>query len=193
MTPGGDITRLLAAIRSGDSRAESDLMALVYRELHNLAASMMRSERPDHTLQPTALVNEAYVRLLRQHADTPHNRTHFFATAATVMRRVLVDYARQRRTAKRGAGRERVDLDEFLASTTPKLEELLIVDEMLTRMAEFAPKEARIVELTYFSGLTFKEAGEVLTPPVSERTAKRYQRDAHTWLKSQLRRARSDA
>src|SRR5262245_17395670 len=109
-----DITALLDAVRHGDSVAESQLIALVYCELHSLATRHMRAERPDHTLQPTALVNEAYVRLLRHRGSTPQNRCHFFATASTVMRRILVDYARQRAAAKRGAGAQRLDLDDFL-------------------------------------------------------------------------------
>ncbi len=190
MSSDGDITSLLTAVRRGDSQAEAELIARVYSELHALAVHQMRSERSDHTLQPTALVNEAYVRLLRQQTNTVQNRNHFFATASAVMRRVLIDYARTRRAAKRGAGAERIVLEDFLASTAPRIEELLIIDELLTQLAEFAPAWARVVELTYFGGLSFKEAAAALNPPVSERTAKRYQREAHNWLKIQLGKGR---
>ena len=188
--PSGDITRLLAAVRDGDSQAESDLLSLVYEELRDLAGRLMKRERANHTLQPTALVHEGYVRLMHQQANTPQNRDHFFATAATVMRRVLVDYGRQHLATKRGGGRQRVELNDLLATTEPRIEEILIVDEMLTRMAEFAPREARVVEFIYFAGLTHKQDGAMLKPTVSERTAKRYIKNAQSWLKAELEKAR---
>src|SRR5262245_8837841 len=113
----GEITRLLDAVRRGEPDAESDLVLLVYQELRSMASRYMRNERPDHTLQPTALVHETYLRLMRREHATPQDRNHFFATASTVMRRILVDHARERLAAKRGGGKAKVELDDFLAAS----------------------------------------------------------------------------
>lgn len=179
-----DITKLLAAMRRGDPTAEADLVALVYDDFHALAKRYMIHERPDHTLQPTALVNEAYVRLLRDNPVEWQSRAHFFAAASIVMRRILVDHARSRAAAKRPGGKQRVELDEFMASASPRIEQLLILDEALTRLADWDGRQARLVEMMYFGGLTESEAAAVMG--ISERTVKRDWRAARAWLQSRL-------
>lgn len=182
----GEITRLLAAVKRGDPEAESNLIALVYDEFRALARRYMRQERPDHTLQPTALVHEAYVRLVRNQSPDWHDRTHFFAAASLIMRRILVDHARRRAAARRNAGTPLVELDDFMASTSPRIDHLLILDQALTRLAAWDARRARLVELLYFGGLTEDEAGEVLG--VSVRTVKRDWSAARAWLQGQLKR-----
>lgn len=181
----GDITGLLAAIRQGDARAESDLASLIYKDLHALARRQMGRERPDHTLQPTALVNEAYVRLMKQNRAGIKDRVHLFAAMSGVMRNVLVDHARERGAAKR-PGKNRVELDDFLASTTPRLDQMLILDEVLSQLAELNARQARVVELIFFGGLTEEETAEVLG--IHVRTVKRDWAAARAWLQVQLRR-----
>lgn len=184
MTSAGEITVLLAAIKGGDANAEGRLIDLVYDDLHALARRYMSRERPDHTLQPTALVNETYLRLISDSAIDWKGRAHFFAIAAIVMRRILVDYARQRAAGKRIGGRQKVDLDAFMAAASPRVEQLLILDQALTRLAEWGPRQARLVEMMYFGGLTEEEAAEALQ--VSVRTVKRDWSAARAWLQSQL-------
>jgi len=181
----GEITGLIAAMKGGDPNAEADLVALVYKDLHALARRYMRRERPDHTLRPTALVNEAYLRMMGDGSKNWNGRAHFFATAAIVMRRILVDHARQRAAAKSPGGRQQVELNDILVSASPRTEELLILDEVLTRLAEWDPRKARVVEMIYFGGMTEDEVAEVLG--VSVRTIKRDWRDARAWLQAQLR------
>jgi RNA polymerase sigma-70 factor, ECF subfamily len=181
----GEITGLLLAMRNGDPTAESRLLSLVYGELHRLAQYHMSRERAGHTLQPTALINEAYDRLMGS-SKSWNDRVHFMASASTIMRRVLVDYARQRGAAKRPAANLRVELDDALASTKPKLDDLLIVDEALTRLAACSPRQARLVEMVYFGGLTEAEAAAALG--ISVRTAKRDWTTARAWLHSELAR-----
>jgi RNA polymerase sigma factor (TIGR02999 family) len=184
LSSAGEITKLLAAMKHGDTKAESNLVALVYDELNRLAHLYMRHERPDHTLQPTALVNEAYLRLMGAEAKTWNGRAHFFATASVVMRRILVDHARQRAASKRSSGKHRVELDDFMASTRPRTEEMLILDEALTRLSEWNPRQGRLVEMMYFGGLTEEEAAGELG--ISVRTAKRDWSAARAWLHVQL-------
>ncbi|MCU1234614.1 MAG: polymerase, sigma-24 subunit, subfamily [Candidatus Solibacter sp.] len=184
MASEGEITSLLAAIRRGEQDAEAQLVALVYDDFHALAKRYMTRERPDHTLQPTALVNEAYLRLLHNRAGEWENRSHFFAAASIVMRRILVDHARMRSAGKRAGGRQRVELDDFLAADGPRVEQVLILDEALTRLAEWDGRQARLVEMMYFGGLTAAEAGAVIG--ISERTVKREWRAARAWLQSRL-------
>lgn len=184
MPTAGEITTLLAALRRGDPHAEENLVSLVYDELHSLAMRYMRKERSDHTLQPTALVHETYLRLMRQQPGDLNDRAHFFATAATVMRRILVDHARQRASAKRGGGKQKAELQDFLSSTPPRIEQLLILDEALTRLSEWDPRQARLVEMIYFGGLTEEEAAAVLD--VSVRTVRRDWQAARAWLQAQL-------
>ena len=187
--PNGEITRLLAALKGGDRSAESNLVDLVYPDLHAIAQHYMRKERPDHTLQPTALVHEAYLRLMRDQSVDWHSRAHFFAAASIVMRRVLVDHARQRAAAKRPAGKQRVELDDFMSWDSPRIEQLLILDEALTKLADWDSRRARLVEMMYFGGLTEEEAGVVLG--VSVRTVKRDWSAARAWLQAQFGRSSS--
>ncbi len=184
--PAGEITRLLAALKQGDSTAESQLIGLVYPDIHARAQRQMSGERPDHTLQPTALVNEAYIKLLRNQQVDFQSRAHFFATASIVMRRILVDHARSRGAAKRGDGRQKVELDDFLAAQSPRLDQMLILDEALTRLSAMDARQARLVEMMYFGGLTEEEAATVLG--VSARTVKRDWSSARAWLQSELNR-----
>jgi RNA polymerase sigma-70 factor (ECF subfamily) len=185
--PTGEITSLLAALRQGDPHAKSRLMDLAYEDLHELARRQMRRERPDHTLQPTALVHETYMRLMggAQPLDW-HDRAHFFATAATVMRRVLVDHVRQRSAAKRPSAGQKVELQDFLVRNIQLTDQVLIIDEALNRMAEWNPRHAKVVEMIYFGGLTEEEAAAVLM--VSVRTVKRDWSAARAWLQAELGR-----
>jgi RNA polymerase sigma-70 factor (ECF subfamily) len=180
----GEITGLLAAMRRGDERAASQLVSAVYAELHSLACRYMNRERRDHTLQPTALVHETWLRLIKQRPADLNDRAHFFAVAATVMRRCLVDYARERGAAKRPAGKVRIELEDRAVSEPPRVEQVVILDEALRRLAKAAPRQARIVEMIYFGGLTQHEAAAVLD--LDERTIKRDWASARAWLQSQL-------
>jgi RNA polymerase sigma-70 factor (ECF subfamily) len=183
-TEPGDITELLARARSGDPNATSTLMERIYGELHRLAVYYMRSERSDHSLQPTALVNEAYEHLFAGGGVDWHNRQHFLAVAAQVMRRVLIDHARGHRAAKRGGAQTRVDLEDAALFTPARSEELIALDEALTRLAAWDPRQSRIVELRFFGGLTDEETAEVLN--VSVRTVKRDWAIAKAWLYAEL-------
>jgi RNA polymerase sigma factor (TIGR02999 family) len=184
----GEITRLLGALKRGDAHAQSRLMSLVYGEFHARAAHYMRSERPDHSLQPTELVNEAYLRMMQDRAIDFQSRAHFFATASIAMRRVLVDHARSRAAAKRPGGKARVDFNDFMAADSPRLEQMLILDEALTRLSEMDPRQARLVEMIYFGGLSQEEAATVLG--ISVRTVKRDWASARAWLQAELDRPR---
>jgi len=181
---GTEITRLLAAVRGGDRTAESDLAQVVYGELHGIARGHMRRERRDHTLQTTALVNEAYLRLVRGEKVDWQDRAHFFACASVVMRRILVDYARQRSAEKRQMPGVRVELKDWQAAEHPQMDHMLILDEALTRLAELDARQARIVEMRYFGGLTEGETASVLG--ISSRTVKRDWTSARAWLQVQL-------
>ena len=182
----GDITVLLAELRAGNRSAESRLLPLVYAELRRRARRYMRGERPDHTLQPTALVHEAYLRLAGQREVDWQSRAHFFAVAAQLMRRILVDHARARKAEKRGGGEPRVALNESLAMTEEKSAELMALDEALTRLAERDPRQARAVELRFFGGLSEEEAAEVMG--ISLRTLKRDWSVARAWLFKEINR-----
>jgi RNA polymerase sigma-70 factor (ECF subfamily) len=180
----GEVTVLLAELKLGRKDALGKLMPLVYRELRRVAGHYMRDERPGHTLQPTALVHEAFLRLVDQdHADW-QNRAQFVGVAAQFMRHLLVDHARGRRALKRGIP---VTLNEEIfqrATGADQTEEILAVDEVLTRLAELDPQQARIVELRYFGGLTVEETAEAMA--ISPRTVKRDWAMAKSWLKTQL-------
>jgi len=184
----GEITRLLGALKRGDANAQSRLMNLVYSEFHARAAHYMRSERPDHSLQPTELVNEAYLRMMQNQVIDFQSRAHFFATASIAMRRVLVDHARSRAAAKRPGGKARVDFNDFMAADSPRLDQMLILDEALTRLSEMDPRQARLVEMIYFGGLSQEEAATVLG--ISARTVKRDWSSARAWLQTELDRPR---
>jgi len=187
--PQAEVTRLLAAWGQGDQAALQSLMPLVYDELRRLADSYLRRERGGHTLQATALVHEAFLRLVG-HPPQPENRAHFFGIAAQVMRQVLVDYARAHATAKRGGEWQRISLTAAAqadaAAPLPEVE-LLALDEALTRLAEFDPALGRLVELRYFADLTVEETAQVLG--LSPATIKREWQTARTWLSRELRRS----
>jgi RNA polymerase sigma factor (TIGR02999 family) len=182
-TPG-EITRLLSSIRNGDREAEGRLMELVYRELRIRAGRHMRSERPDHTLQPTALVHEAFLRLTHKDRIDWQSRAHFYAVASGEMRRILVDHARNRGAAKRGGPMEKIALEDAAVYCVSRPEELLALDEALRQLTEWAPRAARVVEMLFFGGLTETEIAEVLG--VSVRTVKRDWRTARAWLHGQM-------
>jgi len=184
--PGGDITLLLQQVASGDAQASDRLADAVYAELRHIAGALMAHERRDHTLQPTVIAGEAYLNLVEQRERNWHNRAHFFAVAAQAMRRLLVDYGRRRQTQKRGAGIEKVDVDPPAADTARSFEELLAVNEVLDRLGAIDARQARIVELRYFGGLTEEETADVLK--ISTRTVKRDWTVARAWLYTELTR-----
>jgi RNA polymerase sigma factor (TIGR02999 family) len=159
-------------------------MALMYRDLHTRARHYMQRERRDHTLQPTALVHEAFLRLMRDQDADLRSRTHFLAMASIVMRRVLVDHARERAAAKRTGGKARVELHDAVAAQQPRSDEMLALDEALTRLAACDARQARVVEMIFFGGMTEEEAADALT--VSTRTVKRDWRSARAWLHAQM-------
>ncbi len=181
-----DVTQLLIDwSHHGDRQALDRLLPLVYDELHRLAECYMRRERPEHTLQPTALVNEAYLQLVDQTRVRWRNRTHFFGVAAQLMRRVMLLHARSQRAAKRGGGVPRVPFDETLVILDEKAASLVEVDDALAALEAFDPRLARIVELKFFGGLTTEEMAEVLE--LSTATVKREWRTARAWLLSEIR------
>ena len=180
----GQVTQLLKAMRAGDAHAAEDLLPLVYAELHRLAKAYMRRERPDHTLQATALINEAYLRLVGEEVDW-NSRAHFIGLAAHVMRRVLVDYARTRNAEQRGGGLKRVEMQDDLAISAEKLDELEELDEALKRLEKENPRQARVVELRYFGGLSVEQIGELLQ--IAPRSVKRDWALARIWLFRELR------
>lgn len=174
-----DITELLLAWGNGDADALDKLIPIVYQELHRLAAHYMRKENAGHTLQTTALVNEAYCRLIDQKAKI-RNRAQFFGIAANLMRRILVDHARAHARSKRGGGAQIVSLDEAAIVSQAKAAEMISIDEALTRLNEVDPSKSRIVEMKFFGGLTTDEIAEV--EKVSSRTIEREWRRAKAWL-----------
>ena len=177
-----DVTRLLQAWSDGDSAALDELLPVVYRELHRQAERYMRAQSPGHTLQATALVNEAYLRLAGREPVDWKSRAHFFGVAAKAMRSILVDHARARQASKRGGGADPVTLAADEAGAQPV--EVLELDETLQRLAELDPRKATLVELRWFGGLSIEEAAEVLA--VSTATAKREWRTARAWLRREL-------
>lgn len=180
-----DVTDLLIDWGKGDQEALRALMPLVYDELHRLASRYLRNERPGHTLQTTALVHEAYLKLVDQTNTSWQNRVQFFAAAAQVMRHILVDYARSRRAFKRGGDYCRLSLDEAIISSEEKDPDLLILNEALERLAAIDAQQSRVVELRVFGGLTVEETAEALS--VSPRTVKREWSMAKAWLHKQIR------
>jgi RNA polymerase sigma factor (TIGR02999 family) len=178
--PADGVTQLLLQWRAGDATALQRLIPLVYRELRSVARRCLRRERSGFTLQTTALVNEAYLRLVQSSRVQWRDRAHFFAMAAQLMRRVLVDAARRRLYQKRGGGRTRVLLEDAEPTTAARPVELLAVDEALDRLARFSPRKARVVELRFFAGLTIEETAAVLN--VSVDVVKREWRTAKLWL-----------
>jgi len=177
------VTELLVAWSKGDERALDALTPLVYDELRRLARSYMRQERAGHTLQSTALVHEAFLRLVDQRVKW-NSRAHFFGIAAQMMRRILVDHAKAQSTAKRGAGAVRIELDEGLATAPNRDVDLLALDEALERLTKVDPQRSRIVELRFFAGLSNEESAEVLG--VSPATIQRQWAGARAWLFHEL-------
>jgi RNA polymerase sigma factor (TIGR02999 family) len=178
------VTGLLRQAQAGDRAALDELLPVVYRELKGIAARQLAGERPGHTLQATALVNEAYLRLVDQHSVDWRNRAHFFSIAAETMRRVLVNHAVSRRAEKRGAGATVLALDEAAGFPERREVDLVLLDEALKRLATLDGVQARIVEMKFFAGLSNEEVAEVLS--TSESTVKREWRSAKAWLATQL-------
>ena len=180
-----DVTRLVQAAAAGDRKAAADLLPLVYNELRKLAAVRMAAESPDQTLQPTALVHEAYLRLIGP-ADGLcwDNRGHFFAAAAEAMRRILVENARRKKSAKHGGGLARQDLDAERVSLPEVREDVIALDEALTKFAAVQPQAAQLVQLRYFAGLSIPEAAHTLG--ISPRTADRLWAYARAWLHQEI-------
>jgi len=178
------ITQLLARWNGGDANALEQLMPLVYDELHRLAANYLRKERRQHTLQPTALVNELYLKISDQQRTNWRNRAQFFGVAAQLMRRILVDHARAHYTSKRGSGRICLSLRNIAAFGAEPDADLLALHEVLTRLEELDPNQARIVELRFFGGLTIEETAEVMQ--ISHATVEREWKTARAFLKREL-------
>lgn len=180
----GQITLLLERMRLGDSAARASLAALVYPELKKIAARQMRRERPDHTLQPTALVHEVFLRLVSGGEVPLQNRNHFFALSAELMRQILVDHARRRTAAKRGGGAKLLDVQEWQARIDENPELVLEIDRLLSRLTLLDRRQAAVVEMRYFGGLTEDEIAETLG--ISGRTVKRDWTMARAWMRKEL-------
>ena len=191
MDPAPDVTLLLNKLAAGDQKAAAELLSLVYEELHRLAARHLGHERSDHTLQATALVHEAYVKLAAQKNVKWQNRAQFFGVASQAMRRILVDYARRKQRIRRGGKQQKVPLDEVLLVSPDRTEEVLAVHESLSRLETLDARQARIVELRYFGGLTVEEIAEVVG--VSGKTVMRELNVAKAWLYGDLKDRRADA
>lgn len=178
------LTQLLIEVTGGSHAAVNLMVPAIYDELRSLAANYLRRERPDHTLQPTALVNEAYLRLVDQTRVNWQNRAHFFGVAAQIMRRILVDHARRHSADKRGHDAPRLSLDEGIDAAVERSAELIALDDALQELAEIDEQKSRIVELRYFGGLTIEETAEVLG--VTAVTIKRHWRFTKAWLYGRL-------
>ena len=179
-----DVTRILNAIEQGDERAADKLLPLVYEELRRLAAHKMSHEPPGQTLQATALVHEAYIRLVAEENQTWGSRTHFFWAAAEAMRRILVDDARRKRRLKRGAGQQKLGLEDAEIAVDAPSGDLVALDEALSRLADTDKEKADLVKLRYFAGLTLQQAADILG--LSASTAKRHWTYARAWLYRQI-------
>ena len=188
--PASDITQLLHAWGGGDESALHKLMPLVYDELRQAARRYMARQRPDHTLQATALVNEVYLRLANIREVSWQDRTHLFAVCARLMRHILVDFARSQRRQKRGGGAHRVSLNEALAVSRDAPDDLLSVDQALTALAAVDPRKSQVVELRFFGGLSTKETSEMLK--VSEATVERDWKLAKLWMLRKIKGERGD-
>jgi RNA polymerase sigma-70 factor, ECF subfamily len=190
VSPSSDVTVLLAELTRGNQKAGEMLVPLVYDELKRLARGYMRKERADHTLQTTALVHEAYLKLVKQQAVNWQGRSHFFGIAAQLMRRILIDHARGHMREKRGGVKEGIPLDEALVFSPEHSDELVKLDEALERLSKLDARQGRIVELRYFGGLSVEETAEFLG--ISPKTVKRDWSVAKAWLYGELRRANAD-
>ena len=184
MASSQDIDILLGRVRQGDKAAFDDLLPLVYPELHRIAERYFQRERREHTLQPTALVHEAYLRLVNQRLTDCADRAHFLGVAAFLMRRILVNHARGRKSAKRGNTPLPVTLDNTLPATEQRADDVLAIDQALSRLAELDADQARVVEMHFFGGMSFDEIAEVLG--ISVPTAKRRWASARAWLSKEL-------
>jgi len=180
----GDVTVLLRALEQGDAGAAEKLYPLVYAELRRLAGSYMRRERIDHTLQPTALIHEAYIRLANEPGIHWQNRSHFVGLAATVMRRILVDHARRHNAAIHGGSDRKVPLDEVFAVAQARSGEVLAIDQALERLAHESPRQAKVIELRFFAGLSTEETAAVLG--IASRSVKRDWALARIWLYKEI-------
>jgi RNA polymerase sigma factor (TIGR02999 family) len=183
-TAPGEVTHLLQELKRGNKGAEERLIPLVYAELRRIAAAHLHRESPNNPLQATALVHEAYLRLTDLNKIDWQSRSHFFAVSANVMRRILVDHARANRARKRGNGWDAVSLNEAILPSPQRAPEILALDEALTRLAVLEERQAKIVELRFFAGMSEEETGEVLG--ISARTVKRDWRIARAWLYKEL-------
>jgi RNA polymerase sigma-70 factor, ECF subfamily len=183
-TRPGDVTRLLFELKAGNRSAEERLIPLVYQELRKVASARLRNETRHHSLQPTALVHEAYIRLTKLQEIDWQSRSHFFAVSATIMRRILVDHARSSQAKKRGESGTFVSLDDAIFPAPEREPEILALDEALKRLAKLDERQSKIVELRFFAGMSEEEAGEVLG--ISARTVKRDWRIAKAWLYAEL-------
>jgi RNA polymerase sigma-70 factor, ECF subfamily len=184
--PSTNVTLLLARLTQGDQQAADRLIPLVYKELRQIAARHMGYERPGHTLQATALVHEAYLKLVEAPSPDWQNRAHFFAVSAQVMRHILVDHARARARDKRGGAQSNLPLEEGLVFAPERSSDLVEIDAALQMLAEFDPRQAKIVELRFFGGLTVDETAAVLD--ISPKTVKRDWSIAKAWLRRELQR-----
>ncbi|MHC4205306.1 MAG: ECF-type sigma factor [Planctomycetota bacterium] len=183
-----DVTRILNAIEQGDGKAADELLPLVYEELRRLATKKMSMESPGQTLQPTALVHEAYIRLVGSEASNWNSRTHFFYAAAEAMRRILIDKARHKKSQRRGGDRHRVDLNNAvpMINETEELDDLITLNEALDKLSAKDKIKADLVKLRYFAGLSSKQAAEILD--ISHNTADKYWAYAHAWLSIEIGR-----
>ncbi|MEK6281373.1 MAG: sigma-70 family RNA polymerase sigma factor [Acidobacteriota bacterium] len=179
-----NVTQLLIDLSNGDRNAVDVLLPVIYDELRKLAANYLRRERPDHTLQPTALVHEAYMRLVDQTRVNWQNRAHFFGVAAQIMRRLLVDHARRHNAEKRGQDFQKISLDENIDRAVERSTMLIALDDALQALAEFDEQKARVVELRYFGGLSIEETADVMG--VTPTTIKRHWRFAKAWLHGEM-------
>ncbi len=184
MASPGEITALLQKLSRGDKEAQQELIPHVYKQLRLLAANCLRSERPNHSLQATALIHEAYLKIIDQDRVDWQSRAHFFAVAAKVMRRILVDHARQRLAQRRGGGAVRIELDESLMVSDAKCGLIADLHEALERLEAVGERPARIVEMRFFAGMTEEQIGEILG--IATRTVKRDWKFAKAWLHGEM-------
>ena len=187
--PAPDITRLLVDWSEGRRDALDQLMPAIYQELHKIAGSYLRRERAEHTLQPTALIHEAYLRLVGQNVPSFKSRTHFYGVAAHVMRQILVEHARARGAAKRGAGGRKVSLDDVTLFSAERTADLVALDDALTTLAGFDERKCKVIELRFFAGLSLDDTADALG--VSVATIGRELRLAQAWLQRELDRTAS--
>lgn len=180
-----EVTRILSAIEQGDPQAAEQLLPLVYEELRRLAAVRLAQEKPGQTLQATALVHEAYLRLVGDDPKQPwDNRGHFFAAAAEAIRRILIEKARRKKRLRHGGEQRRVELDEAISLAEPPRDEFLILDDALRRLSALEPTKAELIKLRYFAGLSIEQAGDLLH--ISRSTAKRYWDYGRAWLLAEM-------